>query len=125
MSTTLRPKDEINFEELFDGRLERFGIQEAIIEGSTSANNRCLTDGNNSLWIYGDEVVEGLIRYASNRNPEKILVAIEEAFDTDIFSEHQPQYWGFETEEEWYGAWDKMHEEHEAKFYKESNRKSM
>jgi hypothetical protein len=27
-------------------------------------------------------------------------------FDTDIVSEYEPQYWGFETQEEW-DAWEK------------------
>jgi len=31
----------------------------------------------------------------------KILCAVADAFDTDIVSEHQAQFWGFETEEEW------------------------
>ncbi len=55
----------VSFEELFDGRLERFGIQEAIKEGSTSDNSRCLTDGNNFLWIYGDEFVTRLTSVVS------------------------------------------------------------
>ena len=49
---------EISFKDLFDGRLERFGIHEEIIEGSTDKTFRCLVDGqNHCAWIWGDEEV--------------------------------------------------------------------
>ena len=38
------------------------------------------------------------------------------AFDTYIVSEHQPQYWGFETQEEWDAA-EKRSREFEKEFY--------
>ena len=34
-------------------------------------------------------------------DPRHIIKAIEQAFDTEIFSEHEPQFWGFATQEEW------------------------
>ena len=104
MSLNFDLEKNAKFEELFDGRLERFGIRESIQEGKTSANDRYLTDGSNFLWIYGGEFVKGLCRYASSGAPGKILAAIAETFETEIFSEHEPQYWGFETEEEWKNA---------------------
>jgi hypothetical protein len=39
-----------------------------------------------------------------NGAPGGILKAISEVFDTEIYSEHEPQFWGFDTEEEW-EAW--------------------
>ena len=45
--------------------------------------------------------------------------AIAEAFDTVIVSEYEPQFWGYETKEEWDLAWKKMAEEDEAKFHAE------
>src|SRR5262249_6423645 len=57
--------------------------------------------------------VYGLTSYGLN-HPEKIVGAIADACDTDIVSEHQPQYWGFDTYEEWDAAWDKMAKEGEA-----------
>ena len=116
MSTDYRPSKEITFEELFDGRLERFGVRDTRAKDST-ATSRCLSDGNNYLWVFGDDVVEVLSRYGLANAPGKILAAIEEVFDTDIYSEHQPQYWGYETEEEWESARLKIHEEYEAEFY--------
>ncbi|MGC1181174.1 MAG: hypothetical protein WA884_19660 [Methyloceanibacter sp.] len=45
--------------------------------------------------------VSELTRFFSNGAPGKILRAISEAFDTDIFSEYEPQFWGFDTQKEW------------------------
>ena len=45
--------------------------------------------------------------------------AIAKTFDTYIFSEHEPQYWGFDTQEEWDLALKKIAEEGEAKFHAE------
>jgi hypothetical protein len=50
-----------------------------------------------------------------NGDPELILAAIEDVFDVDIVSEHQPQYWGFATEEEWNAAQENMFKELEQK----------
>ena len=68
----------------------------------STKTSRCLTDGRNYLWVYinDDGFVAGLTRYAGN-SPGKILDAIADTFDTDIVSEHEPQFWGFNTEEEW------------------------
>jgi hypothetical protein len=64
----------------------------------------------NFLWVYSNE--EGLVstfcRWAPNGNPQRILCAIADQFDVDIVSEHEPQYWGFDTEEEWEAAWAAM-----------------
>ena len=58
-------------------------------------------------------------RFAPNGAPGRILAAVAEAFDTDIVSEHQPEYWGFETQEEWDEAEAKWAEAHDAEFYEE------
>jgi hypothetical protein len=39
-----------------------------------------------------------------NGAPARILLAISDVFETEIFSEHELQFWGFDTEEEW-EAW--------------------
>jgi hypothetical protein len=81
---------------------------------------KCLTDGqNNFLWVYiNDEgFVTCLTRYMPNGSPGRILQAISEAFDTDIFSEYESQFWGFETQEEW-DAWEAAAaKESEDRFY--------
>lgn len=117
MSTDFRTEKEITFEELFDGRLESFGVKEEVVEGRTAADMRCLIDGPNYVWVYGDEVVNRIRRFGNANNPNKILSAIGEAFETDIFSEHQPQYWGFETTKEWDDAEKRLHKKHQAELY--------
>jgi hypothetical protein len=99
MFTDYRLNNELWIEQIFDARLERFGIYETYISVSTP-EWRCLTDGNSVLWVEGDEEVEFLLGFGMFNAAEKILTAIEEAFDAEIFSEHQPQYWGKEGEEE-------------------------
>ena len=90
----------IAFSELFDGRLEKFVIS-GVITDPTTSDVRCLTDGRNYLWAYeGDNGTLAGVRRWGHNAPGKILSAISEAFDTDIVSEYEPQYWGFDTQEE-------------------------
>ena len=103
-------------EELFDGRLESLGVFEKAIEGQASSNCRLLTEGPNGMWVYGDESVNVVTRCGSN-NPVNILNAITDTFDTYVFSEHEPQFWGFETVEEWDRAQNEVHQESQAEFY--------
>lgn len=51
--------------------------------------------------------------------PGRILAAVAEAFDTDIVSEHEPQYWGFETREEWHADMEQLAKEAEDEFYED------
>ena len=120
MSSDFCTKNKISFTDLFDGRLERFEVREHIEADVTSNTKRCLTDGRNYLWAHSacDGTVVCITRYGSNA-PGRILEAIAETFDTDIFSEHEPQNWGFDTQEEWELAWEKIAEEEEAKFHAE------
>ena len=101
MSIEFRAMKEIPFSELFDGRLETHGIREDISAESTSAEKRCLTDGFHYLWVYRcqDGSVERFKRFGLN-DPARILATIVQMFDTDIVSEHEPRFWGFDTEEE-------------------------
>jgi len=46
------------------------------------------------------------------------LLAIEEEFfDVEIVSEHDPRFWGFETQEEWDAAMEAIADQHEREFY--------
>jgi hypothetical protein len=54
-----------------------------------------------------------------NGNPTKILDAIEVEFDTHVVSEHQPEYWGFDTVEErdsWHENFHRQQRKAERKF---------
>jgi hypothetical protein len=120
MSTDYRPLKKVRACELFDGRLEAFGVREHFNK-ETDATHRMLTDGCNYLHVSIDEngCVEGLRRYFPNGHPGKILNAMGEAFDTYIASEHEPQYWGFDTEEEWHADLAAISREEKEKFHVE------
>ena len=122
MSTYYSPLQKIRFLDLFDGRLERSGVREDVNEETDLTSKRCLTDGRNYLWVYkndDDEFVGDFTRYGLGNVPGKILGAIAEALDTEIVSEYEPQFWGFETQEEWDSFQQKMADEGEAKFYED------
>ena len=117
MSTCYILSKKVSTRDLLCGRVDTFGIREYASSG-TSDGSRCLTDGRNYLWVYltEDGFVGSLTRYGANA-PGKILAAISEAFETDVFSEHEPQYWGFDTQEEWDAAWKKMNDQDRDQFY--------
>ena len=104
MSTDFSLSEKVHISDLLDGRLDRFGIHEKVTY-PTSDQQKCLTDGADFVWVYANDegYVSCLTRYGAN-DPNKILGAIADAFRTDIYSEHQPQFWGFDTQEEW-DAW--------------------
>jgi hypothetical protein len=121
MSTDYRTMKKVRAEELFDGPLEEFGVREHISQDETSTTRRCLTDGANYLWvnINDDGIVTTLTRYFPNGSPVHILKAICETFGTDIVSEYEPRYWGFETQEECDQAWEQTAREHKETFRSE------
>ncbi len=80
-------------------------MREHIVPGQTSDRLRVLTDGRNLLTVYVDKngLVDRIARYAGN-GVGKILDAVDIAFDTYCVSEDEPQYWGFQSQEEWDAA---------------------
>jgi hypothetical protein len=119
MSTDYRLGKKVCTRDLFGGQLENFGVREKVTS-DTSELKRCLTDGRNYLWVYiaDDGFVSCLSRYGGNA-PGKIINAIAEAFETEIFSEYEPQFWGFATQEEWDAAMKEMHDRHQQQFYRD------
>jgi hypothetical protein len=117
MSTDYRLIAEVSACEVFDGRLEEFGVREHIMPDTTTEGKRLLTDGRNYLWVSIDDgVVSYLTRYASTGAPGKILNALTAAFDTDIVSECEPQFWGFDTQDEWDAWQEKIYQENQRGF---------
>ena len=108
MSTDLRIVNmDVSMDELFDGRLKQFGIAEHLWDESIP-HRRTLTDGRNWLLVLGpasdgDSAGVWFKTWGLN-NPHRILAAIEKVFEARIFTEHEPQYWGFDTTEEWDAA---------------------
>jgi hypothetical protein len=120
MSTDFRPLTPIRMEELLDGRSDDVGVYE---HHSKDATSRCLTDGVNFLWVYSNEkgLVSTFTRWAPNGNPQRILCAIADQFDVDIVSEYEPEFWGYETTEEWNADWEAMAQKDEQINQKWSN----
>ena len=119
MSTDYRLQENVLFQQLFDGRLQQYGIAEKTVPDSTSERSRVLVDEQgNFLWVYSDDkgYVGDLSRYGF-QSPALILEAISVTFNTEIYSEHEPQYWGFNTQEEWDAWMAKMAIEHRNEFY--------
>jgi hypothetical protein len=115
MATVYAPLKKIRITDLIDGRLEKFGVREDV---DPTTKCRYLTDGNNYLSVGGDN--KGFVRTFTRRGanaPGKILEAIAEAFDTDIVSEYEPQFWGFDTQEEWDAHWAAIAKDADNKFY--------
>jgi hypothetical protein len=121
MSTDYVADEMILATELFDGRLRKYGILRRFVPGATNNEKRCLTDGVNNLWVFvnDDDSVVRFTRYLPSGDPSKILDVIQNAFKTRIYSEHQPQYWGFETEEEWHQEIREMAKQDRKRFQKE------
>jgi hypothetical protein len=110
MSTDFRLLQRVRACDLFDGRLEEFNVREHFNPTQTTKQKRCLTDGRNYLWVFmdDDDFVSSLTRWAPNGDPSGILDAIAVTLDTGIVSEYEPQYWGFDTMEEWDSAEKKL-----------------
>jgi hypothetical protein len=83
-------------------------------------NSKCLSDSRNFLWVYGNEegLVDSFSRYGMNV-PQHILHAIANEFCVNIVSEHEPQFWGYETQEQWDAAWTEIAKKDEQAFYNE------
>jgi hypothetical protein len=119
MSTDFRALKTIQVDALFDGRLEQFSIHEHLSE-ETHSEARILSDGSNFVWVYYYDAddVEKFKAYGFN-NPCCILDAIERVFETEIVSEHDCRFWGFDTQEEWDAVQQKVGEELSAQSYVE------
>ena len=118
MSTDFRTEEKIQMADLFDGRLERLGVREHVNPRTTWEEGRCLTDGRNYLWAYSgrDGMLGSMSRYGQN-DVDKILRAVAETFETGIYTEHEPQFWGFPNKEAWELAGSEMEKKAEGAFH--------
>ena len=101
MTTKYAPVKPIMASELFDGRLEEYNVRETA-RGDATDTMRLLSDGRNSVWVYinNDGRITDIVGHGAN-DPTNILGAVSTTCDTHIASEYEPQFWGFDTEEEW------------------------
>jgi hypothetical protein len=118
MSTDYRPLKDILFDEVFDGRLEKYGVQEQV-RPDTTERDRYLIGRDGVLVVYqNQDGTCNLRRDSFSVVPYAILDSLAEEFNTEIVTEHDHRFWGFETEEEWDAFNEKLAREHEDKFYK-------
>jgi hypothetical protein len=117
MSTDYRPLKEILARDMFDGRLANCGVYEHVVPGNTE-ETRVLTDSRNYVivWLDAEGVVKGLTRSGMNA-PQKIFEAIEVAFETEIVSEYEGRYWGFESDKEYEKWMEEMAKADSERFY--------
>jgi hypothetical protein len=105
MFTHWNTEKRIQMAELFDGRLARFGVVECLITDEESPDIRALTHEKSMLIPSPGPGGRLKLSGISLTNfPIELLNAIAQAFDTEIYCEHQHQFWGFATQEEWH-AW--------------------
>ena len=91
--TDLMLSKKISARDLFGERLKKFGIWEKIAPDNDGKWSRCLTDGSQFLVVHltEDGFVDLLSAFGAEA-PQKILHAICEAFGTEVFSQHEPQF---------------------------------
>jgi hypothetical protein len=112
MCIDFRPLGRIAINDLFGGRLKAYGTEHWNYEGQ-----RCLYDSTNYVHVYErDRAVGSFTRFMGN-NAHYIITSISEAFGMRIVSEHEPEFWGFETQAEWDACWDAMHQKYLDDFY--------
>lgn len=73
----------IRFDDLFSGVLEGCGIREWLGE-NPSKRYRCLTDGSEQLWAYGEP--GGLLDCFDWDPAGRIFRVVEEIFETDLYT---------------------------------------
>lgn len=99
MSTEYRPLPDIQFAQLFDGRLEKYGVKWE----ETAANTRHLLCCDRGLQVHCHN--DGTCSFTQRGVvPWSIFDAIVKEFAVELVSEHEPRFWGFATEEEMYAA---------------------
>ena len=114
MSYDHYPLTPIPMADLF-GRLKNLGLREERCKG-TAPHEKCLTDGQNFLWVAcsGRELVKS---FTSSRRNDPILQVISEEFGVRILREDE--YWYEKPPEECLAAWDAAAEEADREFYNE------
>jgi hypothetical protein len=101
MPVICKPIQTLLVPDLFDGRLQRYGVYE-LLDAKSAATSRSLFDGRNKVRIEGGagSQVTQIAIWGSNI-ASNIFEAIREACGVKIVTEHDPEYWGFKTDQEW------------------------
>jgi hypothetical protein len=97
MSIDFIPATRILISDLFDGRLKKYGIR-----GAAKNRKGYLFDEAGGVTVYGDQD-NSILSFTSYGffDPTDILRAIQTEFQIQVFSDNEPQYWGFDTVDDW------------------------
>src|SRR5262245_2497940 len=111
MTTFCKPIGRLRFAALFDGRLQKFGVYQRVVEGKSTETHQSLTDGTNIVCFCGQPngyVAQIVVR--GPNDPSSIFDAIFQALDVKIVTDREPEFWGFKTEQEWQEACERAEE---------------
>jgi hypothetical protein len=118
-----QPVTPIEVQDLFDGRLKHFGIIEILSHPLTKHGYRILSDGQTFISVWGQSggaigslALEPPYLYSS---AGALLKTIAKSMGTEfvMYTEHEPQYWGFDTQQEWDVAMEKLNRKQDDMFY--------
>lgn len=99
MSTDYVPIPDILFAQLFDGRLDKYGVREGLTANSEE-KTRYLVGCDGFLQVHREP--DGTCSFTRRGCvPWAIFDALVEEFKIELVSEYDYRYWGFATEEEW------------------------
>jgi hypothetical protein len=98
MGVDIVPFPSVRMKDLFDGRLEKFGVHELKIK-ETSSKSRCLTDGQNYAFAHSSRKVF-VAEFTFVGEPDRIFQAIIDEFGIEIVRDDDPRLWNPELSEE-------------------------
>jgi hypothetical protein len=116
MSTDYTTAPPVRFADLFDGRLEKRGVREK----NSRRHHRDRRFREERDAVPSASCREGgyfLFRPRASRIPADVIDALTKEFEVDFVNEHEPRYWGFETEEEWFADEEKLSRERGDRLY--------
>jgi hypothetical protein len=116
MSTDYRPISAIRFTELFDGRLDKYGVREKACADSTLKNK--YLQGSVLEAYQNDDGTSSFSRRSFTPVPWTVIDALTKEFETELVNEHDHRYWGFANEKGWTDWQDQLAREAEDDFYK-------
>ena len=101
MGSEYRAEKDILANELFDGRLQKFGVCE---HGQAREDYRCLTDGENFIAVDQRRWLCHRVRKSMERHlgqsREDTIRCIGRLRNEDFSATREPEYYGFESEEQ-------------------------
>jgi hypothetical protein len=117
MSTWLAPLPDIQFAQLFDGRLEKYGIQkDKVIRQNETKKTPFLVGPDGFLEVDAHE--NGTCTFTRRGPvPWAIYDAITEEFGVELVTEHDHRFWGFATEKEWNDWNEEEYKKSEDEYY--------